>query len=220
MDKITQAWFDTSTVRVERGPELLGWHSDEELIRLSGAPRDSRLKVSVLPEGAIEFRVSNTKVLREDMVRLLVQEADGYAFSLVNAVFVLQDHLLGRGIGPRSVILELEQARQLGYITRVKTWAIGDEASFFADPPLRGYYVWPLMGFNAPLPEVLRKHPKLPLHLGCSPSLADLLDAPGGDLFWLTFGSSAWLEFSLGASSKSWKRLRRYTSERHIEVNP
>lgn len=220
MDKITQAWFDTSTVRVERGPELLGWHSDEELIRLSGAPRDSRLKVSVLPEGAIEFRVSNTKVLREDMVRLLVQEADGHAFVLVNAVFVLHDRLLGRGIGPRSVAIELEQARQLGYITRVRTWAVGDQSSFFSDLPLRGYYVWPLMGFDAPLPQELLGHPDLPLHLGCSPSLADVLDAPGGDVFWFTCRSSIWLEFSLAAGSKSWKRLRRYTSERHIEVNP
>lgn len=220
MDKTTQAWFDPVTVRVERALGLEAWQTDEELVRLSGAPRGSVLKVSITEDGAIELRVVNRVVLGEDMVRVLVQEPDGYAFHIVNAVFVLNEALLSLGIGPRSVSIELEQARQLGYITRVKTSAVGDWASFHADPPYRGYYVWPRMGFNAPVPSMLQQHPDYPQGLGDSPTLLDLLEVDGGEVFWLVHGSSIQVEFDLKDGSASWKRHARYTSERNIEVQP
>ncbi len=40
MDEITKKWFDVSMVRVTRARELHGWYSDEEVIRLSGAPKE------------------------------------------------------------------------------------------------------------------------------------------------------------------------------------
>lgn len=220
MDKTTQAWFDPATVTVVRVPGLNDWHTDEELVRLSGAPRDSMLKVSITEEGAIELRVVNHDLLGEDMVRVLVQESDGYAFHIVNAAFVLNDALLSKGIGPRSICLELEQARQLGYITRIKTHAVGDWASFDTNPPYRGYYVWPRMGFTAPVPSALLQHPELPQGMGDNPTLLDLLASDDGDAFWLKHGETIKVEFDLSDGSASWKMYARYIEERNIEVQP
>ncbi|KQV52859.1 hypothetical protein ASC95_08655 [Pelomonas sp. Root1217] len=220
MDNTTKEWFDPSTVKVERTADVEGWQTDEELVRLSGAPKGSVLRVSVNDKGAIELRVSNPSVLGEDMVRVLVQEADGFAFHIVNAVFVLKEELLARGIGPRSVTIELLQAKALGYITRVKTWAIGNRATFEGEPPLRGYYVWPLMGFDAPVPAELLTHPGLPPALPEPPTLQGLFETEAGEGFWLKHGDSLWVEFDLREGSTSWKRLARYTSERNIDVQP
>jgi len=220
MDNTTKEWFDPSTVKVERTAEVEGWQTDEELVRLSGAPKGSVLRVSVDDDGAVELRVSNPTVLDEDMVRLVVQEEDGYAFHIVNAVFVLKGEMLAQRIGPRSVTIELLQAKALGYITRVKTWAIGNRSTFEADPPLRGYYVWPLMGFDAPVPAALLTHPELPPGLPEPPTLQGLLKTEEGEAFWLEHGDSVHVEFDLREGSTSWRRHLRYTSERNIEVQP
>jgi len=220
MDKITKEWFDSSTVELLRAPELAGWHTDAELIRLSGAPRGSRVSARVNAGGAVELRVSNPDILREDMVRLVVQEADGYAFHIVNAVFVLNGDLLGKGIGPRSVTIEVMQAKQLAYIMRVRTFAVGNKHAFDAELPLRGYYVWPLMGFDAAVPAALLSHPDLPRSLPPSPTLLQLFQTERGEAFWLEHGESLWVEFDLKDGSASWERHRRYTAERRIEVRP
>lgn len=220
MDKTTQAWFDSSTVTVARGAGLEAWQTDEELVRLSGAPKDSLLSVTINANHAIELRVSNPQILREDMVRLLVQEEGGYSFHILNAAFVINDWLLSRGIGPRGVAIQLRQARQLGYISRVRTWAVGNRRTFEAESPLRGYYVWPMMGFNAPLPKHLLDHDDLPQGLDARSTLLDLLASDEGESLWLEQGDSIWVEFDLRFPSRSWERLARYTQQRNIEVHP
>ncbi|ALV06756.1 hypothetical protein [Roseateles depolymerans] len=220
MDETTKAWFVTSTVTVKRHRDLEGWLSDEELIRLSGAPKNSILNVSVLDGRAIELRVTNSDILREDMVRLLIQESDGYSFHVLNAAFVINDWLLSRGIGPRGVVIQLHQARELGFIRCVRTWALGNRASFEAEVPLRGYYVWPLMGFDAPIPKHLIDHPELPTQIDRHSSLLDLMSTPEGGAFWFEHGETLWTEFDLRPSSRSWRRLAQYTEDRHIEVLP
>lgn len=222
MDMATTQWFDVESVTVERAADLEGFLTDEELINLAGAPMGSTLKASVTDEGAIELRVSNSTLLDEDMVRLLVQEEEGFVFYIVNSVFVLQNSVLGKGIGPRSIAIELEQARALNkeevLFTRVQTLAVGDRTTFHASPPLRGYYVWPRMGFDAPLPAALLEHQGLPTGLGSSPTLLDVFDVEGGDEFWFEYGSTIKVSFDLAAGSRSWQCHANYAAARNIEV--
>lgn len=218
MDATTQKWFNSSTVKVERDPTLQGFHTDEELIRLSGAPANSTLKVSVIRDVSIELRVVNPTVVKE-MVRYVFQEPGEYAFYIVNAVFVLQDNLLSKGIGPRSISIQLEQAKELGY-KRVQTFAVGDWPNFNAAMPLRGYYVWPLMGFDAEILSTLLQHPSFPNGLSATPNLLELFATTQGEKFWLIYGSSIHVKFELAAGSGSWIRHAKYVWQRNIKVTP
>lgn len=220
MDETTAAWFDAAKVDViDVAPELEGWLSNEQLVRLSGAPNGSTLTVRLTLEGLVELKVENPALLAEPMIRLIAQEADGFAFYIVNAVFVLNEDYLGQGIGPRSVSVEIQQAKDLGF-TKIRTFAVGDWASFHADPPLRGYYVWPSMGFDGPLPEELRTHPELPQELLGSTTILELFASEAGEDFWMEFGSSVHVEFNLEDASPSWERHWRYTEKRDIKVLP
>jgi hypothetical protein len=102
MDEVTKKWFDVAMVQVHRAPELDGWYADEELIRLSGAPRGSRLEVNPSTDGTIMLRVVNQDLLCEPMVRRISQEANGrYVFEIHNAAFVLRPEFRQQGIGAR-----------------------------------------------------------------------------------------------------------------------
>ncbi len=219
MDAITRKWFDVATVRVRRAPELHGWHSDEELIRLSGAPRDSCLQVKVAQGGRIELRVDNQDLLCEPLVRSVVQVQDGgFVFEIHNKAFVLQPQFRGLGIGPRSVALELFEAQRLGYFSKVLVHAVGDwhhRRGIFA---MNGYYVWAQMGFNAPMPQLLADHPDLPAACRDCKNIIDLFSTREGKHFWIRHGTTLNLEFPLGESSASWDRFRRFAEERKIEV--
>jgi hypothetical protein len=115
--------------------------------------------------------------------------------------------------------VEIQQAKELGF-TRILTFAVGDWANFDAPEPLRGYYVWPAMGFDGPIPEELRTHPELPQELVGSTRILELWDSDAGADFWMEFGSSVHVEFDLADGSDSWNRHWRYTAERDIEVTP
>lgn len=220
MDGITAAWFDAAKVEVvDLLPELDGWLSHDELVRLSGAPNGSKLTVRATDDGLVELKVENPELLSEPMIRLIAQEEDGFAFYIHNSVFVLNDAFLGRGIGPRSVSVEIQQAKELGF-TKILTFAVGDWANFHAAEPLRGYYVWPAMGFDGPIPEALRQHPELPPELLGSTRVLQLWASEAGSDFWMEFGSSLHVEFNLEDGSESWERHWRYTAERDIKVIP
>ncbi|WP_343629379.1 hypothetical protein [Roseateles sp.] len=218
MDEVTRKWFDPSTVKVMRSPELEGWRTDAELARLSGAPRDSRLEVTVLDGGAIQLKAINDRLLEEPLVRLVRQEADGYVFQILNASFVLQAEFRFLGIGPRSVAIELLEAKSFGSISKVIVHAVGDRSTWTGSNAMNGYYVWPLIGFNAPLPERLREHPELPSCCRGIETMAGLMSTCEGERFWLEHGESIRLEFSLADGSESWTRFHHYVGQRNIRV--
>ena len=214
MDQKTLSLFNPASVVVTRDPALQGYYTDDDLIKLSGAPANSQLIVSIVND-AIQLEVKNPQI--QEMIRLIYQEPIGEKFYIVNAAFVLQNNILGQGIGPRSVSIEIEQARKMGF-TRIQTWAIGDFASFNQIPAYRGYYVWPLMGFDAVLPVGFLGHPNFPQGLGAVQTLQQLLDTQLGRNFWLANGSSIPVSFELGVGSGSWKSHFEYLSLRHIRV--
>lgn len=220
MDEITRKWFDVTTVEVVRAPELQGWHTDEELIRLSGAPRASRVHVEPASSGKIELRVENQDLLSEPLVRSVAQAPHGgFVFEIQNKAFVLRPRFRGMGIGPRSVAMELHEARRLGYFSKVLVSAVGDwhhRGGIFA---MNGYYVWAKMGFNAPLPAAFMGHPNLPPECQHCTSIIQLLATLDGRRFWIRHGSSIDLEFPLREPSDSWEHFRRYAAQEDIEVN-
>lgn len=218
MDEITKKWFDTSTVKVVLDPSLEGWLTTDELVRLSGAPKHSTLYVAPANDDMVELRVENPDLLAEPLVRLIAQDGDEFAFFIVNAAFNLSIGAQRMGIGARSVSIELHEALALKRFTRVKTDAVGDFASAQWENPISGYLVWPLLGFDADIPSHLLSHPSFPANRqGCT-RLLELLETQEGEEFWEEFGSSIKVEFDLTPDSDCWKRHKRYTYERKIEV--
>ncbi|WP_431287155.1 hypothetical protein [Roseateles chitinivorans] len=221
MDEVTKKWFDVSMVRVTRAPELHGWYSDEELIRLSGAPKGSHLDVMPNSDGQIELRVTNQDLLCEPLVRRVSQAIDGgYVFEIENAAFVLRSEFRRQGIGMRSVAIELHEAKRLAHFTKVVVSAVGDSSSMSGPMAMVGYYVWASLGFNAPVPADLLSHPALPDCCRHCVDIIDLMYTHAGQEFWLSFGRSIHLEFQLKGPSRSWDHFHRYAKKRSIEVTP
>lgn len=220
MDEVTRKWFDASTVRVHRAPELHGWHSDEEVARLSGAPRASEVHLAALDGDKIELKVVNQDLLSEPLVRNVLQVGGDYVFEIQNRAFVLRPQFRGMGIGPRSVAIELHEAHRLEYFNKVVVNAVGDWAHREGPLAMNGYYVWARMGFNAPLTQVHLAHPELPQSCRGCESVIDLFSTREGMAFWSRHGSSLTLEFPLKAPSSSWDRYRRYANESNIKVTP
>lgn len=218
MDEITRKWFDVRKVEVVRAPELVLWHTDEELIRLAGAPSGSRLSVTITTSGQVELLVENDLLLSEPMVRYVVQEPDGYAFHIVNAVQAMNASSRGQGIGSRSMSMGLFEASRHQHFRRVRTMAVGDASSRNALNPLSGYYLWPRMGFDAELPQALMEHADLPEPLRGTRSLLQLIASEDGLDFWARHGSSLWVEFDLRSGSDSWRALQAFMLERGIQV--
>ncbi|MFX1680526.1 hypothetical protein PV762_14900 [Mitsuaria sp. CC2] len=219
MDEITKRWFDVSMVQVHRAPELVGWYADEELIRLSGAPKGSRLEVAPISDGRIELRTINADLFSEPLVRAISQDKNGdYVFEIQNAAFVLRPQFRRLGIGTRSVAIELHEARRLAHFSKVWVSAVGDATSLEEPMAMVGYYAWARMGFNAPLPLDLSSHPSMPSAGRACSDLIGLLASSEGREFWRRFGRTLFMEFSLKKSSESWEHFLRYTKERNIEV--
>lgn len=219
MDEITRKWFDASSVRVCRAPELQGWYTDEELVRLSGAPKGSRLEVAPSSDGVIDLRVVNQDLLCEPLVRRISQDESGsYVFEIHNAAFVLRSQFRRQGIGTRSVAIELHEALRLGHFSKVTTSAVGDWNSRTGPLAMVGYFAWARMGFNARLPDEIRQNVEFPAGCRSCEDLIALLASREGEAFWLRHGRSLHMEFNVAEPSASWDHFRRYARERNIEV--
>lgn len=219
-DAVTKQWFDSATVTVEIAPELEEWLSVESIKRLSGAPRDSLVKVSYL-ENAIELRVQNRELLAEDMVRLVVQAEVGYEFLVRNAAFVLSPKLRKLGIGTRSFAIEVTEATSTGLFSKITTSAVGSPESLNPDDPenqYNGVYSWARLGFDADIPQDVRSH--CTGHLLGYTRVNELMADELGRRIWARHASSLEMEFLLAEDSSSWKLLRNYLDEKHIRILP
>jgi GNAT superfamily N-acetyltransferase len=198
--------------------ELKGWLTHEEVARLSGAPRDSVVTVSALDEGAIELKITNEALFEEPMYRQIIQEASGYRFQILNRGYVLRPEFRQQGIGSRTIALEVQEASRHVEFTRILVHAIGNRTAAGWARPLVGYYTWPRMGFDAPIPLELRA--RLPPELFGRTRLLQLIGDKAGDKWWFDNGESIHAEFDLAPESVCWQQHIRYNSARGIVISP
>jgi hypothetical protein len=218
VDRVTANWFDDKSVTVDRAPELTDFMNDPNIVRIAGAPRASTVHV-FSDEHAIAFKVDNA-VFDEPMYLYLIQNSQSTcSFYLKIAVFVLKEKFTNAGIGPRCVIRTLMEApawaRQQITITHVEVSAIGDATTFGLEKnPLRGYYVWATLGFDAPVPAATRAKLALP-YRNCK-NISELVMTEQGRDQWRMHGQSVDLSFDLRANSASWLQLARYMYSKGI----
>lgn len=221
-DPVTRQYFDDAKVRVDDqtpGQAFSSWFDNDKrrIARLSGAPKDSLLRIEHIEPGGYKLTATGP-YLEGEMVRLILQRKESgtpYLFMLNNA-FVLPPALRRQKIGVRAVAISLLEAKSTGEFAHVEVDAIGDFQTLRSNQ-YSGYAVWPHLGFDGPLPPEM--HQKVP---GLSPSMqvSEFLALPNGVDRWLLFGSSVRLKFQLETTQNSWVVLNRYMRDNGIEVQP
>jgi hypothetical protein len=231
-DDISKRWFDVDSVDVHISgefPEYIDpakYFSNSDFVRLSGA--FSGATIDVRPEftkrgfnGAavvdgIRLSVKHNAVMRMERI-LRLNETGGWL--LHNAKIRIKPEMSGHRLGARIVTIQARAAQELGF-EAIKLDAVGSyqQAQIkFEEDRWIGYYLWPRLGFDAPMPNhVLKSLPNEFLH--CR-QVSELLQSKEGIDWWLLYGDSLdSARFDLTADSVSWQLLLRYLSEHNIKV--
>ena len=219
MDEVYRQWFDASTVTVDvQMDNSEAFLTDLEIAELTGAPKNSTIIVKKTEKG-ISFEVAN-EIFESAMYRLLTVGETGVAISITNEGLELAVQYTGQGIGPRCVIKEIFAAKSLYEELRIEeilVHAYGNFASFDSYPyPMRGYYVWAMMGFDAEIPDGIRN--ALDKEYQHVTQVSDLMRDDKGREQWLNHGDTIWLTFDLKVNSVSWRLLERFMADRRIEL--
>jgi SPP1 gp7 family putative phage head morphogenesis protein len=138
---------DEETADVYR--RTLGSLKASDLAEAMGAPTGSRVKIGKSPEvaGAIEVEV-NHRASGLDMLRTFRRDESGRL--IVRHDFV-ETNPTRSGVGTRVFAKAVEGYRRMG-VDHIEASVTGSAAS-----KLKGYHVWPRLGFNARIPGDLRQ---------------------------------------------------------------
>lgn len=217
-DHVFQKFFNVRNMMLEIGPsidedEFDIFNSLELLAKLTGAPDGSRIVVSRGSGGQDTFNLKVENALfKYPSEYFIINTGEGLGLQLeVDSIYV-REEFQDQGIGVRSVMLSILQAKELGFAS-VTLFAAGSAARrdmFF------GYHVWPTMGFDAMLPSSLLR--KLPQHFHGCLRLSDLIRKDEGEDWWYDNGVPLELVFELDDDSVSWRLLSEYAEARGISI--
>jgi SPP1 gp7 family putative phage head morphogenesis protein len=121
----------------------------------------------------------------------------------------------GKGIGTEFASRQVEQARKLGF--DVQLFA---EGSFQGE--LNGYYTWPRLGFDGPLPKGWLKNAgkrglkEVPEFAKEAKNVSDLMRTPEGREFWKRWGSPLRLKMDTKPGSQGLRVLQEYAKKKGI----
>jgi hypothetical protein len=182
---------------------ILGRHRAtlQDTANLAGAPDDAYVRAVVIPmhgSRIIEIQVESPSVrLRV----LLYRRFDGKPVledDQVDVVSAFQH----QGHGTRILGRQVEQAIRLG-IAEIRPYAIRDDRTGDI-----GYFVWPILGFDARLSQEILD--KLPPDLIEARTVGDLIGTGEGRNWWLEHGDDINVTFDLRTKSPALRRLRAY----------
>lgn len=112
----------------------------------------------------------------------------------------------GRGLGTGLFVRQVEEARRAGF-TKITTYAAGN-AREAATGGYNGYYTWPRLGYDGPIPRNLAG--RLPPNLQGARTVQDLFATAEGQEWWRQAGEYTYLEFDLAEDSRSLQVLDAY----------
>jgi hypothetical protein len=121
-----------------------------------------------------------------------------------NGSFGLPKEEQGKGTGSTFFAKQVEGLSSIG-IQEIRTDAT-------KSPTENGYYTWPRLGYDAPVPS--KSASKLPEELKSASNLSDLMRTPEGRSWWKANGTGVALKFDLKEGSYSRKVLDAYMAER------
>lgn len=217
-DLISQKYFNQRGITLDVGQSVDEddfdlFNNVELLARLTGAPDGSRIFVSRGEAMLDTFNLRVTNPLFKYPSEYLIINLDGkLRFQLeVDSIYIRED-FQDKGIGVRSVMLSILEAKSLGFgsVTLFAAGSAEKRDMFF------GYHVWPSMGFDAPIPGI-RIEKLTPDLQGCR-LLSDLMSADAGEKWWYDWGVELQVTFELSNDSVSWKLLDEYAKAKEISL--
>lgn len=217
-DLISQKFFNQADITLKVGPsidddEFDVFNSVELLARLTGAPDGSCITVSrgVGDADTFNLQVKNA-LFKYPSEYFIINSGGELIFELAVDSIYVREEFQDQGIGVRSVVLSIREAKKLGFhsVTLFAAGSAINRAMFF------GYHVWPTLGFDALLPaQTLRK---LPQGLQDCVLLSDLVRTEEGRVWWYDNGIELELSFDLEDDSVSWELLNDYVEAKGISL--
>lgn len=213
MDPITAEFF-SGRIQVDDRDGLLTQHLNTIEIRdLAGAPDESLVKVRRSGRGY--------GVILETTSRYLAVPFKVYLGGPVAGAVIQNDHVelrnewTNKGIGVRAAALQITTARKLKVHKITATAAGSLDMSGLPSDPLRGYHIWPRLGYEAPIPSWLL--PCLPSHLRGATLLSELMADLQGQALWKSRGMGVDVWF-YPQDQAFWQRFQMYLAQRKIAL--
>ncbi len=164
-------------------------------------------KVSVSPtylggKPQLEIRIEH-KDKGVQAIRHLYRDGDNLVVK--NSWIEVAPGQSGRGLGGRLFAEQVKGSKAIG-INRFDTRAVRGKS-------MNGYYTWPRLGYDGPVPKAARNKMKLDPKIE---NVGELLEIPGGRELWKKSGNTAELSFDLSDGSKSMNKLTEYLDAKGI----
>jgi GNAT superfamily N-acetyltransferase len=168
---------------------------------LAGAPDDAVVTVGVIPmhgRRILEIRAESEVIV----LRVLLYRGTEGKIILENEQVDVGEGFQRQGHGARLIGRQVEHATRLG-IAEIRAYAVRDDEMRYV-----GYRVWPLLGFDGPLPGEMRRN--LPPDLSDARRISDLMRSRSGQDWWHEYGDSVSLTLDLTPTGPALRRLRSY----------
>lgn len=212
---LASAWFNgvvtvlcPAPVREEMNDiteRFLGRHlDDEDIARITGAPDGAEIAVAA-EDDVVRFYIEHP-LYQEQSIRTL--QFYGGQLELHQDLLIIEPHAPA-GFGTHVFATQIEAARDLG-LDIVTVYAAGDITQTY----WAGYYVWPRLGYDAPVPPGVRH--LMPESLTDAETLSDLYQTAEGRAFWKQHGHALHMAFELWGDS--YDRLQAYLREKGIKL--
>lgn len=182
----------------QRSQSMLGRSLDhDEYASLAGAPHASRVAVEESSKG-IRLRAGGGGI--QSMTADLRPNIETNRPEL--RIEWIQASGERKAVGAEVLARQAEFARRNG-ISEITMDAAGGEGSAF-----NGYYTWPRLGVDGPIPEALRS--QLPADLSGAQTVLDLFETEAGRQWWRENGTAFFGRFDPSDGSRSMQVLTAY----------
>ncbi|KAG8150004.1 hypothetical protein [Burkholderia catarinensis] len=196
---------------------------DALLVSLCGAPAGSEIQAYVDSANRLTFSITHPTLIRSENRVSVFRKSDVSALEL--GTIDLVDHAIA-GLGAAMLWRIVRACDMLG-IARISALAAGGRKA--APKPggrrLFGYYAWPRLGFDAPIPDRHGDEAALFQYFQGDPagladgslrSLRALYETRFGREFWRVAGSHRWMTFDVTPHGKCVQTLQKYLIEKGI----
>lgn len=171
----------------------------QEYAGITGAPDGASIVVRRYGDG-IQMRINHANY-EETSQRTIYRNSDG-RLEMHNDLLMLDKATdPPKRMGTRIFATQVIQARALG----IELITV-DAAGHINHPRFNGYYTWPRVGYDGPIPTSMKPH--LPKHLKAATRIMELMQDEKGAAAWKKHGNSLSLEFDLSDGSNSVSFLR------------
>ncbi len=241
---IKQDFYDENMHREgkEEFVRQTGLDDDSELAKLAGLTDTSNVKIRMY-EGAITSDASGdtvAAVVKADNgaknARYIFRGTDG-ELRIYNSFMYVKDGMRGQGIGTKTLARQVQNAIDAGVVELTCEASRSDGLNGEIGKSMSGYFVWPMLGYDGPAPDIHSERPqmqnglqvvgnadefkaavsKLPDSARNAKKVSDFYKTVEGQNFWYKYGSTFNAKFDLREGSDSLKRFNAYLEKREMK---